>query len=546
MLRTFAFLFSVAVLGIFCSAAYAQGLQGEYFDNRILTGEPVLTRVEAVNFNWAADSPGDPLGVDNFSVRWTGSITAPVTGDYIFGTRSDDGVRLWVGIDQAINNWNDHSAMWDRSTPIPLKGGEPVGITLEYYENGGDAVIELYWSNTDAGIAEEPIPASVLTPELIPAVKAYRPIPADGFVGLGIPVLQWSAGETAIFHRIYVGTDPNLTEADLQMDLYPINQYAHGLGFVPGETYYWRVDEIEQDMVTVHVGDVWSFVAQGVTAYHENPADGTNTVSTTPELTWMPGMDTYQHRVYFSDDLDAVTQGAAEADKGTLEVVDANFVPDVLDELTTHYWRVDEILTNNSVMTGPVWNFTTARSVDDFESYVDDWETDDAIWEIWIDGLTNGTGAIVGNFDPPFAEQAIVHSGLQSMPIDYNNVDAPFYSEAEREFASAQDWTAGGADTMVLFVRGLYVNDAAPVYVGLQDTSNKAYFAVHPDPALATSVDWVQWAVPFSELTAVGVNPARIKKIYIGVGDRDNPQPDGAGRIYVDDIIVTKPAPVVE
>jgi len=42
------------------------------------------------------------------------------------------------------------------------------------------------------------------------------------------------------------------------------------------------------------------------------------------------------------------------------------------------------------------------------------------------------------------------------------------------------------------------------------------------------------------------VNPARIKKIYIGVGDRDNPQPDGAGRIYVDDIIVTKPAPVVE
>lgn len=546
MLRTLIFLVSVGALGIFCPAARAQGLQGKYFNNRVLAGEPVLTRVEAVNFNWAGVSPGDPLGVDNFSVRWTGSITAPVTGNYIFGTRSDDGVRLWVGADQAINNWNDHSAMWNRSTPIPLKGGEPVGITLEYYENGGDAVIELYWSNTDAGIAEEPIPASVLMPELIPAVKAYRPNPADGFVGLGIPVLQWSAGERGIFHRIYVGTDPNLTEADLQMDLYPINQYFHGPGFVPGETYYWRVDEIEMDVVTVHVGDVWSFVAQGVTAYYEDPADGTNTVSTTPELTWMPGTDTYQHHLYFSDDLDAVTQGTAEADKGTIEVVDANFVPGVLDVLTTYYWRVDEILTDNSVQAGPIWNFTTARSVDDFESYVDDWEAGDAIWEIWIDGLTNGTGAIVGNFDPPFAEQTIVHSGLQSMPLDYNNIDAPFYSEAEREFASAQDWTVDGADALVLFVKGRYVNDAAPVYVRLQDTSNKVYFAAHPDPALATSVGWVQWEVPFSELTAVGVNPARIKKIYIGVGDRDNPQADGAGRIYVDDIIVTKPAPVSE
>ena len=271
MLRTSVFLLTVALLGIFCPAAHAQGLQGEYFDNRVLAGEPVLTRVEAVNFNWAGDSPGDPLGADNFSVRWTGSITAPVTGDYIFGTRSDDGVRLWVGVDQAINNWNDHSAMWNRSTPIRLKAGEPVGIRLEFYENGADAVIELYWSNTDAGIAEEPIPAAVLTPEFTPALKAYRPNPADGVVGLGIPVLQWTAGETAIFHRIYVGTDPNLTDADLQVDLHPINQYFHGPGFVPGETYYWRVDEIEQDIVTVHVGNVWSFVARPMGRIRSRP-----------------------------------------------------------------------------------------------------------------------------------------------------------------------------------------------------------------------------------------------------------------------------------
>ena len=65
---------------------------------------------------------------------------------------------------------------------------------------------------------------------------------------------------------------------------------------------------------------------------------------------------------------------------------------------------------------------------------------------------------------PPFAEQKIVHGGKQSMPLDYNNVKSPFYSEAEREFAPAQDWTADGVDTLVLYVRGQRINKAAPLY----------------------------------------------------------------------------------
>jgi len=34
---------------------------------------------------------------------------------------------------------------------------------------------------------------------------------------------------------------------------------------------------------------------------------------------------------------------------------------------------------------------------------------------------------------------------------------------------------------------------------------------------------------------------ARVKKIYVGVGDRTDPVAGGAGRIYIDDIRVTKP-----
>jgi hypothetical protein len=48
----------VLALGLVGSAA-GQGLKGEYFNNMTLTGSPVLTRVEAVSFDWGdAGSPG--------------------------------------------------------------------------------------------------------------------------------------------------------------------------------------------------------------------------------------------------------------------------------------------------------------------------------------------------------------------------------------------------------------------------------------------------------------------------------------------------------
>ena len=52
-------------------------------------------------------------------------------------------------------------------------------------------------------------------------------------------------------------------------------------GLLPGTQYFWRVDEVEMDGVTVHQGDVWSFVSQALTAYWPDPVDGATTPSTT-------------------------------------------------------------------------------------------------------------------------------------------------------------------------------------------------------------------------------------------------------------------------
>ena len=82
--------------------------------------------------------------------------------------------------------------------------------------------------------------------------------------------------------------------------------------------------------------------------------------------------------------------------------------------------------------------------LDTFETHDDN---DERICFAWIDGWTNDTGAMVGYAEPPYAEQWIVNSGRQAMPLFYDNTVAPFYSETYRELeaASYTSTTSGSA-----------------------------------------------------------------------------------------------------
>jgi hypothetical protein len=364
-------------------------------------------------------------------------------------------------------------------------------------------------------------------------LKAKSPDPANGTVGVQMPLLRWSAGEGAVFHNVYVGTTPELGQTELAGPRGVLAMFFYPLPLLPGTTYYWRVDEVETDGATVHPGDVWSFVTQDVKAYHPTPVDKASIVSLDPTLTWLPGLAATQHHIYFGDSNEAVAQGAADADKGM--IADANFVPGTLEPLTTYFWRVDETVAGGAIKTGPVWSFTTPLPVDDFESYTDD--EGSRIYETWIDGWTNSTGSTVGYVQAPFAERTIVHAGTQSMPLDYNNTKAPFYSEAEREFSPAQDWTTNGIDTLSLFWRGNTGNGTGKLYLALEDSTGKV--GVVTNDAALTATIWTEWKVPLSSIT--GVNLAKVKKLYIGVGDRNAPAAGSAGRLYIDDIRVTKP-----
>jgi hypothetical protein len=183
-----------------------------------------------------------------------------------------------------------------------------------------------------------------------------------------------------------------------------------------------------------------------------SPAAGATGVAVDATLSWRAGREAASHKVYFGTDKQAVTNDTAPAQT----VSAGSFDPGPLAFGTTYYWKVAEVneAATPKVWTGDLWSFSTAESfvVDDFESYDD---LDNRIYDTWIDGLTNGnTGSTVGYVQAPFAERTILHGGKQSMPLDYNNTAAPFYSEAERSWDSPQDWTAHGADTLTLYFRG--------------------------------------------------------------------------------------------
>lgn len=183
------------------------------------------------------------------------------------------------------------------------------------------------------------------------------------------------------------------------------------------------------------------------------PAAGATGVAVDADLSWRAGREAVSHEVSLGADPNAVASGAAVV--GT--VATSTYDPGPLNLGTMYYWKVDEVneAATPSVWASSLWNFTTREyvTIEGFESYTDD--EGNRIYEAWLDGYgINTNGSQVGNENVPFAEQTIVHSGRQSMPMTYTNTGGVAYSEAELAFAPAQNWAANGADTLSLWFHG--------------------------------------------------------------------------------------------
>ncbi|MCP4255897.1 MAG: LamG domain-containing protein, partial [Planctomycetes bacterium] len=198
---------------------------------------------------------------------------------------------------------------------------------------------------------------------------ASAPTPADGTLHTDTWVnMSWRPGGYAVSHDVYLAESfddvDNGAEGTFlgnQTDTFVVAGFpgfAYPDGLVPGTTYYWRIDEVnETEPNSPWKGDVWSFGIPPKTAYSPDPADGAEAVGVDVILSWTPGFGAKLHTPYFGETFDEVDTAAGGQAQGT-----TTFAPGTLKMAKTYYWRVDEF---DIVEThkGNVWSFTTEGAV---------------------------------------------------------------------------------------------------------------------------------------------------------------------------------------
>ncbi len=263
-------------------------------------------------------------------------------------------------------------------------------------------------------------------------------------------------------------------------------------------------------------------------ARQPSPATGATGISTDVPLSWRAGREAVSHHVYLSSDVQVAGGTVPTATVGGNQYEALG-----LDLGTKYYWRVDEVNQAAAIplYVGDEWNFTTVdfRTIDDFESYTD--VEPACIYNTWVDGWgTSDNGGQAGNAVPQFAETVIVHGGKQSMPFSYGNDASKTFSEATRTFSVAQDWTAGSAQCLVVYFRGLAANTTGQLYLKI----NGVKTVYGGDVSDLVKTTWTQWTV---DLSGIAADRKNVTKLAIGV---DN---GGTGTLYFDDIRLYRVAP---
>jgi len=167
-----------------------QGVTGEYFSNAELKGEPAFVRTDPnIDFYWESESPGAILPDDDFSIRWTGYLCPPVTGNYALGSWGMPTLNVWLEGEKILSYNTEHHAFHKEKEKY-LEAGKKYKIVYEYRNWYGDGDARFLWSVPDTGMKKRALEAAekadvvVLVLGLSQRLEGEEmPIRVDGFLG---------------------------------------------------------------------------------------------------------------------------------------------------------------------------------------------------------------------------------------------------------------------------------------------------------------------------------------------------------------------------
>ncbi|MHC4434032.1 MAG: LamG domain-containing protein [Planctomycetota bacterium] len=342
------------------------------------------------------------------------------TGEWYHIAATWDGLTVRIYVDGVVDNDPSDSR------------GDPIGTdTRPFYMGGRDGTDLFDGALDDVRIYNRALSdtqAWDLFNGIDPIfVKAENPEPADGAIYEDTwASLIWEAGETAVTHDVYMSEnfdDINDGAADAFQGNHALPSLTVGFfgfpfpdGLVPGTTYYWRVDEVnDTNPNSPWKGDVWSFWIPPKKAYEAVPDDGAKFVPADVTLEWTAGFGAKLHTVYLGDNFDEVNNASGGAAQAA-----TTFAPGTLELGKTYYWRVDEFdppFTHK----GDVWSFTTLPDVPITDPDLIGWWTfDEGGGEIAIDWSGHGNNGTVAG-DPEWVDGVL--RGALDLTSDYVAID---------------------------------------------------------------------------------------------------------------------------
>ena len=495
-----------------------------------------------------------------------------------------------------VTGWTSSRAFdWEagqRSAPITLDAGKYFLMALMKEGGGGD--------NLSAAWQGGPIPQQELILggflEPFDPVYADNPNPANGATNVAQrPTLAWAAGSKATAHDVYIGTDPNAVAAadPTSVDNY-VGQVTETSFLLPdlawGTTYYWRVDEIGEG--GPWKGGVWSFTtaadvlminAGQLTLDYDNSAEpfvselvfdtvadwtangisdlvlqfqgssidrmsqtgfGTTIISSRSGDIW-GNSDNFRF-VYkeLKGDGAVIAKVISQTRPGTDWAKAGVMIRKNLDANASHGMMVvtpnkRRAFQNRPTTGGNSFSAHSAANAITLPFWVKLERAGNAVTAFYsADGVTwtqqpdtENTGGdksanpITCDFDETVYVGFMVTSNNTgaTTTVEYSDLAATGDVSAEWQLATVGPFIPG--------------NDAAPVFVALEDAAGSMTMLSYPDGSKMGS--WWTWKIPLSAFDVVDLKS--VAKLHVGVGDLFTPAADGGGRVLFRNIRAIKP-----
>jgi hypothetical protein len=326
---------------------------------------------------------GDIWNADCIEIFFaTTNAVPPHAEHYQYGFNANNQTWNWCNMDSGGQSAIDYlqvastitadgyiceaSIEYGQMLSLDFTAGNNIGFHPVFDDtDDGDRELQMTWTSREAHDQSLGFGYLFLSDAAVTPGFSKNPSPANGAMIENTWVtLGWRAGEFAVSHDVYLGDNFDDVNAGAE-GTFIGNQAATFLvagfpgfpypdGLIPGTTYYWRIDEINQaEPDSPWKGKIWSFSVPPKTAYEPVPADGAEFVATDATLSWTPGFGAKLHTIYIGTDFDNINNAAGGAPRGL-----ATYKPASLELEKVYYWRVDEF---DALATykGDVWAFTT-------------------------------------------------------------------------------------------------------------------------------------------------------------------------------------------